>query len=164
MEIKLDDLSGEAVGALITSHLDSMHSFSPPESVHALALAELKQPDITFWSVWLDQQLAGCGAIKHLDRQCAELKSMRTLEPFRGRGVGRCLLAHILRHAEAKGYQRVLLETGQHSGFAAAHRLYTAFGFADCGPFAGYQEDPHSRFMEKWLSATCDVNIEKIAC
>ncbi len=50
--IRLDDLSGQATRALIARHLAGMHNSSPPESVHAFSVAQLRQPDVLFWSAW----------------------------------------------------------------------------------------------------------------
>lgn len=78
MEIKLDDLTGPEIAALVGEHLQSMALHSPPESIHALNLEELKKPEITFWSAWEQGVLVGCGALKELDSQHGEIKSMRT--------------------------------------------------------------------------------------
>ncbi len=147
MQIEIDDLSRAAVHALLQEHLDNMYALSPPESVHALDLARLKSPDITFWTGWQDGQLLVCGALREWDATHAEIKSMRTPQALRRRGAGRALLAHILQHARDKGYRRISLETGPASTFAAAHQLYASFGFHLCGPFGDYQPDPHSVFM-----------------
>jgi putative acetyltransferase len=145
--ITLDDLTGPEIAGFLQEHLDEMHQHSPPESVHALDLDELKKPDITFWSVWLGEKLVGCGALKELDRTHAEIKSMRTAFGFRGRGVGKLMLRHILEEARRRGYERLSLETGSMAAFDPARRLYESHGFEYCGPFADYALDPHSVFM-----------------
>lgn len=147
MNIEADDLTRPEVHALLEEHLRDMHALSPPESVHALDLAQLRQPGITFWSAWDGPQLLGCGALKQLDRTHGEIKSMRTPAALRRRGAGRAILAHIIETARARGYERLSLETGPMPGFEAARRLYEAFGFQACGPFADYVEDPYSVFM-----------------
>jgi putative acetyltransferase len=151
MRIQLDDLRGPEVHALLDEHLRGMHALSPPESVHALDLDGLRQPHIRFWTAWDGADLLGCGALKLLDAQHAEIKSMRTATQHLRKGVARALLAHILEQAQALGVQRLSLETGPVPGFAAAHRLYQDFGFQECGPFAGYTLDPHSVFMTRLL-------------
>ena len=80
LEIRVDDLRGPQIISLLENHLATMRSISPPESCHALDLEELRQSDITFWSIWDGPELAGCGALKELDREHAEIKSMRTAE------------------------------------------------------------------------------------
>jgi putative acetyltransferase len=151
MLIRVDDLRGAAIQALLQEHLDAMHSHSPPESVHALDLDALRQPDITFWTAWEGDALLGCGALKRLEAGHAELKSMRTASAHLGKGVGRALLRHIVAFAQAQGIQRISLETGPHAPFAAALKLYESEGFAVCGPFADYGLDPYSLFMTRAL-------------
>ncbi len=147
MRIEVDDLSRPVVHALLREHLDNMHALSPPESVHALDLAGLRSPDITFWTVWDDDSLLGCGALKQLDAGHGELKAMRTPTALRRRGAGRAVLVHIIDEARARGYQRLSLETGSMSAFEVAQQLYASHGFQFCGPFGSYRADPHSVFM-----------------
>jgi putative acetyltransferase len=147
MKIEVDDLSRPAVHALLSEHLQSMYELSPPESVHALDLAELRQPEVRFWSAWEGSLLLGCGALKALDPRHGEVKSMRTPNGLRRRGAGRAILAHIIEVARARAYERLSLETGSMEAFKPAHRLYESFGFTTCGPFGDYVEDPSSVFM-----------------
>jgi putative acetyltransferase len=147
VEIKLDDLTGTKIADLLREHLANMAENSPPESIHALPLEELRKPDITFWSVWDGTELLGCGALKELGLQHGEIKSMRTAPPHRRKGVAAALVEHILREARRRNYKRISLETGSMEAFAPAHRLYTKFGFRECRPFSDYVEDPNSIFM-----------------
>ncbi|KRE48908.1 GNAT family N-acetyltransferase [Paenibacillus sp. Soil724D2] len=151
MDIKIDDLTGPDVVALIVEHLQDMASLSPPESTHALNLDKLKKPDITFWSGWEQDVLVGCGAIKELDSQHGEIKSMRTSTSHLRKGVAKRILEHIIEEAKRRGYQRVSLETGSMDAFGPARRLYESFGFQYCKPFSDYIEDPYSVFMTKEL-------------
>jgi putative acetyltransferase len=128
-----------------------MHRVSPPESIHALDLEGLRQPDITFWTIWDQGTLAGCGALKELDPQHAEIKSMRTASSYRRKGVAKQMLQHLLSEAKQCGYTRVSLETGSMDFFIPARTLYASFGFENCPPFADYIEDPNSVFMTKEL-------------
>jgi putative acetyltransferase len=147
VRIELDDLSHPAVRDLLREHLANMHELSPPESVHALDIAGLKDADITFWTVWEGSVLLGCGALKQLDESHGEVKSMRTPIALRRRGAGRAVLTHIIREARVRGYRRLSLETGSPAAFDAARRLYEEFGFVYCGPFGDYRLDPYSVFM-----------------
>ena len=147
MQIRLDNLTGGEVIALLQEHLADMYATSPPESVHALDVEALKASHIRFFSAWCDNILAGCVAIKTLDNQTAELKSMRTATAFRGKGVGQALLQFIIDHAKAQGLSSLSLETGTQDYFAPARALYRKFGFSDCGPFGQYKLDPNSHFM-----------------
>ncbi|CAN7153510.1 GNAT family N-acetyltransferase [Variovorax sp. LjRoot290] len=147
MKIEIDDLSRPEIHALLDEHLQNMYAVSPPESVHALDMAKLRQPGITFWSAWNGSLLLGCGALKELDLEHGEIKSMRTPSALRRQGAGRAILAHIIEVARSRGYRRLSLETGPQEAFEPAHRLYESFGFARSGPFGGYAEDPYSVFM-----------------
>ncbi|WP_219837108.1 GNAT family N-acetyltransferase [Paenibacillus sp. R14(2021)] len=147
MELIVDDLTGPEIMDLIREHLKSMFESSPPESVHALDLTGLKQPEITFWSAWEHGQLMGCGALKELDGSHGEIKSMRTAAIHLRKGVARSLLAHIIEEAKRRGYSRLSLETGSMAAFDPAKRLYASFGFKECAPFSNYELDPNSLFM-----------------
>lgn len=149
MEIRIDDLSGPEIAQLLREHLQDMALHSPPESIHALDLDALRKPEITFWTVWEDSELLGCGAIKQLDPMHGEIKSMRTASRHKGKGVAAGLLTHILEEARRRRYRRLSLETGSMQAFVPAHRLYARFGFVMCGPFADYIEDPNSVFMTR---------------
>ena len=145
--IKRDDLTSAEIAKLLADHLREMNLHSPPESVHALDLEKLRQPDITFWAIWNGDELVGCGALKELDENHAEIKSMRTTAKYRGKGAGKLMLRHILDEAKQRGYKRLSLETGSTAAFEPARRLYASHGFIDCEPFADYVLDPHSVFM-----------------
>jgi len=103
----------------------------------------------TFWSIWQDSELMGCGAIKELDSRHGEIKSMRTASSHLRTGVAARLMNHILEEATRRSYERLSLETGSMDAFAPARRLYAGFGFKPCGPFADYVEHPYSVFMTR---------------
>lgn len=154
--IREDGLDGEATQRLIAAHLAGMHENSPPESVHALDLAALRHPSITFWSAWDGPELAGIAALAAMDPsdapvQRGEIKSMRVADAYRGTGVGRALLRHIVAEARRRGYASLWLETGSTPEFLAAQRLYESEGFTITGPFEGYRDDPFSLFMTRRL-------------
>lgn len=151
MEIKLDNLTGNEIQALLTEHLEEMRATSPPESVHALDLTGLRHPDIQFFSLWDNGSLVGCGALKSLSAVHGEIKSMRTAKQHRNRGIASTLLHHLLAQATTLGLERVSLETGSMDYFTAARALYRKFGFVECAPFADYRLDPNSVFMTKTL-------------
>jgi putative acetyltransferase len=151
MNIRVDDLTGPKIHELLNEHLDHMMELSPPESVHALDIEALCRPEITFWTIWENSQLLGCGALKELDPVHGEVKSMRTSSAHLRKGVARKMLTHILDEAVRRNYHRLSLETGSRSAFEPARRLYASFGFEYCGPFAEYVDDPHSVFMTKAL-------------
>lgn len=147
MHVEIDDPACPDVLALLHEHLRDMRALSPPGSVHALDVSRLKHPDITFWSVRDGAVLLGCGALKEIDPQHGEVKSMRTPQALRRRGAGRAVLARIVDEARRRGYRRLSLETGSMEAFRPACRLYESFGFTYSGPFADYAPDPNSLFM-----------------
>lgn len=152
MDIREGGLDEPQVIELLRFHLAGMHANSPPESVHALDLSGLKRPDVTFWTAWDGEELLGCGALKQLDTEHGEIKSMRTWPQHLGKGVGAHLLQKIMATARERGYHRLSLETGSGEAFDAAHALYRKFGFSECGAFGGYpKDDPFSRFMTRVL-------------
>ena len=152
MHFRRDDLKGPEIKALLEEHLAHMHSQGPPESVHALDLERLRQPDIRFWTAWSgDGELMACGALKALSAEHEELKSMRTTQAFRGKGAGRAMLNHLLADARSRGVQRLSLETGTQPGFEPARSLYRSAGFGPTGPIEGYVDDPLITFMTRLL-------------
>lgn len=151
LRIVVDDLTGDATLRLIAAHLAGMHDLTPAESVHALDAGALADPAVTVWSAWHGEQLVGIGALKQLDAQRGELKSMRVDDRFRGTGAGRALLCHIVDAARQRGIRSLWLETGADEGFLPARRLYESEGFTLCGPFADYEPDPLSVFMTRVL-------------
>ena len=151
VNIRVDDLNGPEILQLLQEHLQSMYLHSPPESVHALDIDALRKPEITFWTIWQDSELMGCGALKELSPTHGEIKSMRTATAHLRKGVAAAMMVHILAEARRRSYQRLSLETGSADAFAPARSLYTRFGFKFCPPFADYVEDPFSVFMTREL-------------
>jgi putative acetyltransferase len=135
------------VQSLLTAHLAFAHQHSPREDVHALDVAGLLAPNVSFFSVRSDGELLGVGALKQLDESHGEVKSMHAAAAARGRGVGRAMLDHLLDIARARGYRRVSLETGSMAAFAPAHALYKSAGFTVCEPFGDYWSTPNSVCM-----------------
>jgi len=156
MEIREDHLTGEGITALLREHLDNMFEITPPGSVHALGLDDLRSPDITFWAAWKGPQLLGCGALRELGPTSGEIKSMRTVAAHRRRGVGSKILEHIITEAKRRGYGSLKLETGALPPFAPARALYARYGFEFCGPFGDYRNDPNSVFMSKSLTSSTE--------
>jgi putative acetyltransferase len=146
-----DDLTGTEVAALLSFHLAEMHRWSPACKVHAMPIERLRQPDVTFYSAWDGDKLAAVGALKALDAERGELKSMRAAPEYRGKGAGRALLVHLMAEAERRGYRWLGLETGRTEPFYPAHRLYSGYGFAECEPFGDYVSDDFSICMERTL-------------
>jgi putative acetyltransferase len=146
-EIAVDDPRAADVVTLLEQHLALMRATSPPEDVHALDLEGLLDPAVTFFSYRRDGELLAVGALKQLDGERAELKSMHTARAARGRGVGRAMVEHLVGVARVRGCGRVSLETGTQDAFAPARSLYAGAGFRPCGPFGSYRPSPSSTFM-----------------
>jgi putative acetyltransferase len=142
-----DDPRSDDVRELLAAHLRLMRAASPPEDVHALDGDALLAPEISFFSGREFGVLLVVGALKHLDPTHAELKSMHASASFRGRGLGRLMLAFLVSVAKERGYARVSLETGTMVEFEPARRLYTSAGFIACGPFGDYPDSPNSICM-----------------
>ncbi|WP_117170284.1 GNAT family N-acetyltransferase [Paraliobacillus sediminis] len=151
MEIKIDDLTGSEVVELVIEHLHDMTLNTPSESIHALNLETLRQPNITLWTAWEGDDLTGMGALKELDSSHGEIKSLRTSSTYLKKGVARRMLQHILEEALKRDYKKLSLETGSMDAFYPARKLYANFGFEYCDPFADYKKDSNSVFMTKKL-------------
>lgn len=149
--IRIDDLSSEESQSIVREHMAGMLANTPLESVHALPLYKLRQPNITFWTAWIGSELCGCGALQTLDTVHGEVKTMRTRAKFLRKGVGQAVLSHIVNHATDTGIKRLSLETGSSDVFLAARAMYLNNGFGICGPFGDYKLDPYSVFMTKLL-------------
>jgi putative acetyltransferase len=151
VHIAIDDLQGAEIIAFLEAHVAQMRSLSPPESTHALDLAGLRAPGVWFWTATDDGEIIGCAALKRLDDDHAELKSMRTATHRTRQGIASRLVAHVLDEARGLGFTRMSLETGAEEFFAAARALYARHGFDYCEPFADYRPDPLSVFMTREL-------------
>ena len=147
MRIIDGDLDDPRVVDLLHTHVTSARAQTAPGSAHALDLAGLKSSDISVWTIWEDQTLAGVGALKRLSDDHGEVKSMHTAQVMRGKGAGSAMLRHIIEAAKARGIARLSLETGSWEYFDPARRLYREHGFVECRPFADYVLDANSVFM-----------------
>lgn len=147
MRIVEDDLTGPEIRTLLETHFAGMLANSPEGSCHFLNFDGLNGPDVTFWSIWDGANLAGCGALKEIDAEHGEIKSMRTHADHLRKGVGATMLTHIISEARERGYRRLSLETGSSEPFVPAVAMYQAHGFQYCPPFGDYLEDPFSSFM-----------------
>jgi putative acetyltransferase len=160
MHITEGQLDHPDVNALLDTHLRRARSETAVGSAHALDLDGLKTPDIRFFTLWQDDDLLGCGALKTLSADHGEVKSMHTAEAHRRKGAGSVMLSHIIAAAREHGLTRLSLETGSWPFFIPAHALYRAHGFVDCGPFGDYRPDPNSVFMTLDLGEAEAVDTE----
>ena len=151
LEIAVADPRTDDVGQLVERHLRFGQSHSPPQDAHALTVDALLDPAITLFSIRSSGELLAVGALKRLDDQHAELKTMHTAEHVRGRGIGRAMLDHLLAVARDRGFKHVSLETGSMDAFAPARSLYASVGFKPCEPFSDYERSPNSVYMTTTL-------------
>ena len=147
LEIRRDDPFEPRVAALLREHLESVEQVEPSDVVYVLGPEELRAPDITLWSAWHGPELVGCCALKELEPEHGEIKSMRTSEAHLRKGVGAALLGHMVEVARRRSYRRLSLETGSQDAYVPARSLYARFGFVLCEPYGEYTEDPNSVFM-----------------
>jgi putative acetyltransferase len=147
MNIVPGNLGDPQVVALLQIHLTRSRAETAPGSAHALDLTALKSPGISFWTVWDEEVLLGCGALKRLSADHGEVKSMHTRESERCNGIGSAMLRHIIAAARAEAMSRLSLETGSWDYFRPARALYRKHGFVECAPFGDYVADPNSVFM-----------------
>ncbi len=147
MDIRRVDFDHPQVISLLELHLLGMHSASPKGTNYALDIDALKHPKIDFLGVWEADYLVGFGAIKAMNADQAEIKSMRTHPDFLRRGVGTTLLLHMIKLARQRGYSRLSLETGTDPAFKAALRLYHMHGFKNGEVFGDYRPSPHNQFL-----------------
>jgi putative acetyltransferase len=147
--IAIDDPRRDDVRRLLEQHRRFASSVMPPEGVHVLAPDDPQDENVTWFSVRVGGELLGIGALKELDAEHAELKSMHTAAAARGRGVARALVDRLLAEAAARGIRRVSLECGAGEAFVPARSLYAGAGFVPCGPFGGYRATPDNVFMTR---------------
>ena len=132
------------VNDLLKKHFIELRSVSPAGSTHVLDIDGLKDPSIKFWSLWENNKLIGCGALKFLEKDHGEFKSIRVADEFRKKGIGERIIKHLIDEAKKLEISKLSIETGAGEFFAPARKLFKKFGFKKCKPFAHYKEDPNS--------------------
>ena len=140
------------VNKLLISHFIELSSASPVDRGHVLDIPGLKNPSIKFWSLWENNQLIGCGALKFLDKEHGELKSIRVADSFRRKGNGFKVINHLINEAKELNIKKISLETGTGNFFTPARKLFDKCGFKVCEPFAHYKKDPDACYMSLLLS------------
>lgn len=153
LDIVIADPRADDVRQLVEHHLKFGRLHSPPQDAHALEIDRLLDPAVTLFSIRYRGELVAVGALKRLDDQHVELKTMHTAEHVRGLGIGRAMLDHLLAVARERGFEQVSLETGLQEAFAPARSLYVSAGFAPWEPFGDYRQSPNSTYMTMRVSA-----------
>ena len=132
------------VNNLLKKHFIELRSVSPAGSTHVLDIDGLKDPSIKFWSLWENNKLVGCGALKFLEKNHGEFKSIRVADEFRKKGIGERIINHLIEEAKKLKISKLSIETGAGDFFLPARNLFSKFGFKSCPPFAHYKDDPNS--------------------
>ena len=140
------------VNDLLTKHFIELRAASPEGSAHVLDIPGLKTPSIKFWSLWLDDKLLGCGALKFLDKDHGEFKSIRIHENYRKKGNGSKVIEHLIYQAKKSGIKRISIETGAGKFFEPARKLFKKCNFELCEPFAHYKKDINSIYFTKLIN------------
>ena len=140
------------VHELLTKHFIELRAASPEGSAHVLDIPGLKDKSIKFWSLWQNNMLMGCGALKFLDKQHGEFKSIRIHDNFRRMGNGISVINHLINEAKKLNIKKLSLETGAGDFFIAARKLFNKCGFEPCDPFSHYKKDVNSIYMSMLIS------------
>ena len=140
------------VNELLTKHFIELRAASPEGSAHVLDIAGLKDPSIKFWSLWNNENLFGCGALKFLDKGHGEFKSIRVHDNFRKKGNGAKVINHLIEEAKKLDITKLSIETGAGNFFKPARKLFKKCNFVPCSPFAHYKEDINSIYLTKLIN------------
>ena len=135
------------VNELLTKHFIELRAASPEGSAHVLDIPGLKVPSIKFWSLWNQEKLIGCGALKFLSKDHGEFKSIRIHDNYRKQGQGKNVINHLINEAKKLKIKRLSIETGAGDFFLPARKLFEKTGFTVCGPFAHYKKDVNSVYL-----------------
>jgi GNAT superfamily N-acetyltransferase len=140
---KWDSAMSREIGLDVDTILDFL--YTPP------ADAERASEQRVFLAT-AEGRIAGCGALKRLSADVAELTRVYVRPEFRGKGVGKAIVEVILANARTQGYRTICLETAIF--MKEAHALYRSFGFRDTAPFRDVPENlKHAElFMELGLA------------
>tara|TARA_Y100000992_G_scaffold260705_1_gene195759 strand:- start:1202 stop:1660 length:459 start_codon:yes stop_codon:yes gene_type:complete len=141
------NFSNNQVNELLIKHFIELKTVSPKGSTHVLDIEGLKHPSIKFWSLWDNDELIGCGALKFLSKDHGEFKSIRIADRFRGKGLGKNIIQHLIDKSKILKINKLSIETGAGNFFAPARKLFLNFGFKSCEPFAHYKVDPNSCYF-----------------
>ncbi len=149
--ITIEESLGDELAQVLQAHWLFCTSSTPIEHVYALDASKLFTPGITVFSARVLGELVGVGAIRILDADHAELKSMHTLTKSRGNGVGKAMVAYIEDFAKVRGIKRISLETGATEPFKPARQLYASLGYEECDAFGEYVVSGDNMCMTKML-------------
>ena len=140
------------VNELLVKHFIELRAASPEGSAHVLDITGLKVASIKFWSLWESEKLLGCGALKFLEKEHGEFKSIRVHDNFRGNGHGIKVIKHLIEEAKKLDIKRLSIETGAGKFFEPARKLFKKCHFEPCEPFAHYKKDINSIYLTKLIN------------
>ena len=146
------NFDNQEVNELLIKHFIELRSVSPEGSAHVLDIAGLKDPSIKFWSLWDESDLVGSGALKFLDEEHGEFKSIRVNDKFKNKGYALKIIDHLINQAKKLDIKRLSLETGSGEFFMPARKLFTKCGFEVCEPFSHYKNDINSVYMSMLIN------------
>ena len=146
------NFDNQEVHELLIKHFIELRAASPEGSAHVLDIPGLKVSSIKFWSLWKDKMLMGCGALKFLDKEHGQFKSIRIHNDFRNQGNGINVINHLINEAKKLDINRLSIETGAGDFFIPARKLFKKCGFETCKPFAHYKEDVNSVYLTKIIN------------
>ena len=141
------NFDNQQVDELLKKHFIELRSVSPEGSTHVLDIKGLKDLSIKFWSFWENDELIGCGALKFLDEEHGEFKSIRLANKFRKKGNGIKIIKHLIDEAKKLNIKKISIETGAGKFFKPARELFILCEFKICKPFAHYKDDVNSVYM-----------------
>ena len=140
------------VNELLTKHFIELRAASPEGSAHVLDIPGLKDNSIKFWSLWKNDELLGCGALKFLEKGHGEFKSIRVHDNFRNQNNGIKVIEHLIFESKKLDIKRISIETGAGKFFEPARKLFKKCDFKPCEPFAHYKIDKNSIYLTKLIS------------
>ena len=147
-----NNFDNPSVNTLLHYHFYQLRSNSPEGSTHVLDIEGLKIPSIKFWSIWEENKLIGCGALKFLEKSHGEFKSIRIHDSFRNQGNGIKIIHHLINEAKKLEIKRISVETGAGKFFEPARKLFKKCNFVPCEPFAHYKIDVNSIYLTKLIN------------
>ena len=140
------------VNKLLKNHFIELRAASPEGSAHVLDIPGLKDTSIKFWSLWENDKLFGCGALKILNEDHGEFKSIRIHNNFKNQGKSIKIIELLIDEAKKLKIKRISLETGAGKFFEPARKLFKKCDFQPCKKFAHYEEDVNSIYLTKLIN------------
>jgi ribosomal protein S18 acetylase RimI-like enzyme len=103
-------------------------------------------PDGRLFLAYLNDDLAGCIALRKLEDNICEMKRLFVKEDFRGKHIGQMLIERLIEDARSQGYEKMRLDTYPPKMHKAVG-LYESYGFCRIPPYYNNPQK-HTLFME----------------